>query len=78
MKYYEIYVAGHNGFSSYVKTEKEFPPSELEEHILQAAVALRLIDREDAKDVYRGDGYIQEVSQSEIVEIIKEDIIPEI
>ena len=66
MKYYEIYVSGKNGFSCYVKTEKNIPNSELDEFILNAAVANKLIDGDDAKDIFRGDGYIESIDESEL------------
>ena len=60
MKYYEIYVAGKNGFSTYVKTDKPMG-NDIEGEILTLAVAGKIIDGSDAKDVYHGDGYVEEL-----------------
>ena len=56
MKFYEIYVAGKNGFSTFIKTD-------LEEHdedvILNRAVAAKVIEGGDAKDIFYGAGYVE-------------------
>lgn len=63
-RYFEIYVAGRNGFSAYVSTTK--PINDIEEDVLQLAVAAKVIEREDAKDVFHGAGYVEERQLSEL------------
>ena len=61
-RYFEIYVAGRNGFSAYVKTTK--PIHDVEEDVLNLAVEAKVIESGDAKDVYHGAGYVEERSEN--------------
>ena len=65
IKHYEIYVAGKNGFSAFVKTEIE---KHDEDEILNRAIAAKVIEGGDAKDICYGGGYVEarEESNSEI------------
>jgi hypothetical protein len=64
-RYFEIYVAGRNGFSAYVKTDKVLP-TDFDETILNLAVGAKVIESGDAKDVFHGAGYIEERQVSDI------------
>ena len=75
MKYYEIYVSGKHGFSCYLKTEKNIPNSELDETILNAAIANRLIDGGDAREIMSGSGYIEERSEDELINVFSGKLI---
>ena len=57
MKFYEIYVAGKNGFSTFVKTDID---KHDEDEILNRAIAAKVIEAGDAKDICYGAGYVQE------------------
>jgi hypothetical protein len=57
MKFYEIYVAGKNGFSTFVKTDLIHHD---EDEILNLAVSAKVIEAGDAKDICYGAGYVEE------------------
>jgi hypothetical protein len=57
MKFYEIYVAGKHGFSTFVKTEID---KHDEDEILNRAIAAKVIYDADAKDICYGAGYVEE------------------
>jgi hypothetical protein len=61
---FEIYVAGSNGFSAYVSTTK--PIVDLEEDVLSLAVAAKVIEAGDAKEVYHGAGYVEELQAADL------------
>lgn len=69
-RYFEIYVAGSNGFSTYVSTIKPLTNltvgNDIEKTILELAVAAKVIDGGDAKDVYNGAGYVTELQLAEL------------
>lgn len=58
-RYFEIYVAGHNGFSTYVSTDKHIG-NDIEGEILILAIGANVIEGGDGKAVYNGDGYVEE------------------
>ena len=68
MKFYEIYVAGKNGFSTFVKTEME---KHDEDEILNRAIAAKVIEGGDAKDVCYGAGYVEEREEKDSKEWVK-------
>jgi hypothetical protein len=78
-RYFEIYVAGSHGFSAYVSTEKPLTNltvgDDPEEEILRLAVAAKVIEAGDAKEVYHGAGYVEE---RELAELHPKTIITEI
>jgi hypothetical protein len=65
MKFYEIYVGGKNGFSTFVKTDLI---SYDEDVILNLAVHAKVIEVGDAVDICYGAGYVEarEEKDSEI------------
>jgi len=69
-RYFEIYVAGSNGFSAYVSISKPLTNftvgNDIEKTILELAVAAKVIDGGDAKEVYNGAGYITEHQLAEL------------
>ena len=71
-RYFEIYVSGHNGFSLMVKTNKPLTNltvgDDIEKTILKLAVNAKILEQGDAKEVYNGDGYIEEKQESDSVE----------
>lgn len=63
-KYFEIYVAGKDGYSLYVVTNKTSEPSK----VLALAVQAAILPRADAEDVEGGAGFCEERSANDIVE----------
>jgi len=64
-RYFEIYVAGSQGFSTYVSTDKHIG-NDFEGEILSLAVGAEVIESGDAKEVYNGAGYVEERQFSDI------------
>ena len=62
MKYFEIYVGGHDGFSTFVKTESAIPVLTSEDTILELAIKAKAIEPYDAKDIAAGAGDIHEIT----------------
>ena len=72
-RYFEIYVAGSNGFSAYVSTGKQIvnrlAGDDIEKRILELAVAAKVIEGGeggDAKEIYNGAGYVEERQVAEL------------
>ena len=64
MKYFEIYVGGRNGFSTYVKTEKIIPYTNTwDDTVLELAIAAKVIEPYDAKDIIAGNGYVEDLTK---------------
>jgi hypothetical protein len=63
-RYFEVYVAGSNGFSAYVKTDKIV--HDVEEDVLNLAVKANVIEGGDAKEVFHGAGYVKETTLAEL------------
>ena len=61
-KYYEIYVGGKNGFSTFVKTDLIHHD---EDEILNLAVAAKVIEMGDAKEICYGNGYVEARQESD-------------
>jgi hypothetical protein len=66
-RYFEIHVAGRNGFSTFVRTEQLLPPV-FEDKVLELAVAAEVIEPDDAKDVLGGAGHVEESTYEDLVE----------
>lgn len=69
-RYFEIYVAGSNGFSAYVSTGKlivnRLAGNDMERRILELAVAAKVIEGGDAKEISNGAGYVEERQLAEL------------
>lgn len=63
-RYFEIYASGSDGFSAYVKTDK--PIKDIEEDVLNLAVAANVIEGGDAKEIFHGSGYVKETTLAEL------------
>ena len=64
-RYFEIYVAGSNGFSAYVSTDKHLG-NDIEGEILALAIGAKVIEGYDGKEVYNGAGYVEERQLAEL------------
>lgn len=69
-RYFEIYVSGHNGYSAYVSTIKPLTilkgGTDIAITILELAIAAKVIEGGDAKEIYCGAGYIVEHQLAEL------------
>lgn len=74
IKHYEIYFAGKNGFSAFVKTDiykHDIIVCLSEEEILNRAIAAKVIEGGDAKYIYYGAGHIEEREERDSKEWVK-------
>ena len=76
-KYFEIYLAGSSGFSSFVETiiESDAKPADVETIVLTRSVTKNIISGPDAKDIYNGNGFVKEIVDLEDIQSLQQDLL---
>lgn len=74
-RYFEIYVGGRNGFSTYVQTDKEMPLHFVDDEILDLAVKAKVIEPDDAKEVAAENGYVEEIEPADLAERVPANML---